>query len=140
MKQKLIFLSLSLTFLTLLYSCTAGGAFLAHNTTSIELSDSNYQIVAKNLEGSSKAEYLIGMSYSSGFIATTFALVRVGGSAKLYDDAVRNLWDNYREKYGDTEGKKLALVNVRYDTDILNLFVYTQTKLYLNADVIEFEE
>ena len=140
MRQKLIFLSLFIAFLTLLYSCTAGGSFLAHNATTVELSDPNFKIVAKNLEGSSKAEYLIGMSYSTGFIATTFALVRVGGSAKLYDDAVRNLWDNYREKYGDTEGKKLALINVRYDTDILNLFVYTQTELYINADVVEFEE
>jgi hypothetical protein len=58
----------------------------------------------------------------------------------MYDDAVQDLWEKYKEKNGDIEGKKLALVNIRYDTDILNLFVYTQTKLYIHADVVEFTE
>jgi len=68
------------------------------------------------------------------------ALVRTGGSAKLYDDAIKNLWDNFRKDYGDIEGKNLLLANVRYDTDILNLLLYTQTELYIHADIIEFEE
>jgi hypothetical protein len=140
MKQKIILLLLFPTLMTFLYSCTAGGSFLAHNATNVQLSDSNFKIVARNMEGYSKADYLIGVSYSNGFSANTLALVRIGGTAKLYDDAIQNLWKNYKEKYGDTEGKKLLLVNIRYDTDILNLLVYTQTELYINADVVEFEE
>ena len=73
-------------------------------------------------------------------MANTLALVRIGGTAKLYDEAVRSLWKSYEEKVGKREGKKLALVNIRYDTDILNLFVYTQTELFIHADVIEFTE
>jgi general stress protein CsbA len=153
MKQKIILLLLFPTLLTFLSSCTTGGSFLAHNVTTVELSDPNFKIVARNLEGYSKAEYLIGISYSTGFLANTLALVRIGGTAKLYDDAIQDIWKNYKEKHGDTEGKKLVLVNVRFtegkklvlvnvrfDTDILNLLVYTQTELYLHADVIEFEE
>lgn len=141
MRKKIIWLLL-LPALAALYSgCFTGGSFLANNVTNVELSsDAKFKVVAKNLQGYSKAEYLIGFSFSSGFMANTLALVRIGGTAKLYDDAVQNLWKNYEEKYGETEGKKLFLVNVRYDTDILNLFVYTQTELYIHADVVEFEE
>ena len=66
--------------------------------------------------------------------------MRIGGTAKLYDDAIQNVWEKYKEKYAGTEGKKLALVNIRIDNDMLNLFVYTQTELYITADIIEFEE
>jgi DNA-binding transcriptional regulator WhiA len=123
-----------------LSGCFTGGSFLAHNATTVELSDAKFNIVARDLEGYSKAEYLIGLSYSNGSIANTLALFRIGGTAKLYDEAIRNLWKNYEEKYGTIEGKKLVMVNVRYDTDILNLFVYTQTELYIHADIVEFEE
>ena len=123
-----------------LSACSTGGSFLAHNATTVELSDANFKIVARDLEGYSKAEYLIGFSFSSGFMANTMALVRIGGTAKLYDEAVKNLWKEFEEKGGQREGKKLALINVRYDTDILNLLVYTQTELYLHADVVEFVE
>ena len=58
----------------------------------------------------------------------------------LYDEAIRNLWKNYEEKYGSTQDRNLVLANVRYDTDILNLLVFTKTPLYIHADVIEFKE
>ena len=61
------------------------------------------------------------------------------GTATLYDTAVRDLWKNYEGTYGSTEGKKLALVNIRYDADMLNLFIYTKTTLYIHADVVEFK-
>ena len=140
MKQNIFRFLLFPALLTILYGCTAGGSFLAHNITNIDLSNPNFKIVARNLEGSSKAQYLIGFSYSTGFLANTLALVRIGGSVKLYDDAIQNLWKTYKEKHGDTDGKKLVLVNIRYDTDILNLLLYTQTELYINADVVEFVE
>jgi len=140
MRGKYYLLLVFPVLLALLSGCFTGGSFIAHNATSVELSDANFNLIARDLEGYSKADYLIGFSFSSGFMANTLALVRIGGTAKLYDEAIKNLWKNYEEKYGEREGKKLALINVRYDTDILNLFVYTQTELYIHADVIEFEE
>ena len=138
--KKIILLLLLPILLAFLSSCTTGGSFLAHNATNVELSEPNFKIVAKNLEGYSKASYLFGLTYSMGSIANTLALVRIGGTAKLYDDAIQNIWKNYEEKYGDTEGKKLVLANIRIDNDMLNLVVYTQTELYITADVVEFEE
>ncbi len=58
----------------------------------------------------------------------------------MYDDAIQNLWNNYKLKYGDIEGKKLVLANIRIDNDMLNLLVYTHTELFITADVIEFTE
>ena len=113
---------------------------MANNVTNVELSEQNFEFVARNVEGFSRAEYVIGISYSSGFMANTLALVRTGGSAKLYNDAIKNLWDNFKLEYGSTEGRNLLLANVRYDTDILNLLLYTQTDLFIHADIIEFEK
>ena len=129
-----------LLLLTFFVGCSTGGSFLANNVTNVELSEPNFDIVAKNVEGYSKASYLIGLTYSSGSIANTIALARVGGTAKLYDDAIQNLWNNFTLKYGNPEGKKLVLANIRIDNDMLNLLVYTHTELYITADVIEFKE
>jgi hypothetical protein len=138
--KKTILLFLFLILLTYLSSCTTGGTFLAHNVTNVELSKPNFKVVANNLEGYSKASYLIGFTFSSGSVSNTLALVRIGGTAKLYDDAIQNVWKNYKEKYGDIEGKKLVLANIRIDNDMLNLLVYTQTEMFITADVVEFEE
>jgi hypothetical protein len=138
--KKTFLICLLLILLIYLSSCVTGGSFLAHNITNVELSEPNFKLVAKNLEGYSKASYLLGFSYSMGNIANTLALVRIGGTAKLYNDAIQNIWKNYQDKYGDTEGKKLVLTNIRIDSDMLNLLVYTQTELYITADVVEFEE
>jgi len=140
MKQKTILILLLPVLFAFLSGCTTGGSFLSQNVTNVELSNPNFNIVAKNVEGSSKASYLIGLTYSAGSIANTLALVRTGGSAKLYDDAIQNLWKNYEAAHGDTEGKNLVLANIRIDNDMLNLLVYTQTELFITADVIEFEK
>jgi hypothetical protein len=138
--KKTILILSSLLLLAFLSGCATGGSFMANNVTNVDLSEQNFEFVARNVEGFSRAEYIIGISYSSGFIANTLALARIGGSAKLYDDAIKNLWDNFRKDYGNTEGKNLLLANVRYDTDILNLLLYTQTDLYIHADIIKFKE
>lgn len=138
--KKFILFSILLIALVYLSGCSTGGSFIAHNATSVELSEQNFEFAARNVEGTSSADYLIGVSYSSGFIANTIAIARLGGSAKLYDDAIVNLWDNFRKEYGDTEGRNLLLTNIRYDTDIINLLLYTKTNLYIHADIIEFEE
>ena len=119
--------------------CTTGGSFVALNLTNVELSDAETEIVARNIAGTSSAGYLFGFSYSTGNMANTLALVRVDGTATLYDSAIRDIWRNYEANYGPVEGKKLALVNIRYDADMLNLFVYTKTDLFIHADVVEFK-
>jgi hypothetical protein len=124
----------------LLSGCTTGGAFLAQNLTNVELSRDNFEIIAKDVMGTAYADYLLGVSSSSGTGSNTLALVRVGGTATLYNDALNDLWKNFEENYGSTEGKNLVLVNVRYDADILNLIVFTKTTLFVHADVVEFRQ
>jgi hypothetical protein len=64
----------------------------------------------------------------------------VDGTGLLYKEAVENLWANFADEHGSPEGRRLALVNVRYDTDNLNLLVYTKPKVSIRADIVEFIE
>jgi hypothetical protein len=120
--------------------CSTGGTFLAQNVTNVELSENNFDIIARNVAGTAHADYLIGLSFSNGVTAGTFALARVGGTATLYNDAFENLWANFEKDYGSRENRNLVLTNVRYDTDILNLLLFTKTTLNIHADVVEFKE
>jgi len=123
-----------------LSGCTTGGAFLAQNLTNVELSEANFEIIAKDVAGSAHADYLLGFSSSAGAVTNTLALVRVGGTATLYNEALNNLWRNFEENYGSADGRNLVLANIRYDADILNLVVFTKTTLYVHADVVEFDQ
>lgn len=139
MKNKIILLGLFLSVVLFIYGCSTSGMFTSINSTNVELRQANYKIVATNVSGESEAGYLIGITIPSGSLTNTLAFVRVSGTGMLYKEALENLWDNYKEKYGNIEGEKLALVNVRYDTDALNLFLYTSARIYVRADVIRFE-
>ena len=138
--KKIIYALVFITLLVLLSGCGTGGAFHTNHVTSVELSQPNFNIVARDMNGSAMQGYLIGVSVSQGSDIGTFALIKITGVEKLYDTAIKDLWNNYREKYGDTEGKKLVLVNIRQDTEILNTLVYTQAKYFITADVVEFVE
>ena len=138
--KRLITLFVAIVLLIVLSGCGTSGAFRSNQVTNVELSEPNFNIVAKDVTGSSMQGYLFGLSISQGSEIGIFALVKVSGVEKLYDSAVKELWKNYREKYGDIEGKKLALVNIRHDTELLNTFVYTQAKYFITADVVEFIE
>jgi hypothetical protein len=70
----------------------------------------------------------------------TLALARVQGEGALYRQALQNLWANFRAEHGDVEGRDLALVNVRFDGDALNLILYTRPTVSVRADVVEFTE
>jgi len=138
--QKFLLLLIVPVLLIFFNGCSTGGSFIANNVTNVELSEPNFNIIAENVQGTSEASYIIGFSYSTGNISNTLALARVGGTAKLYDDAIQNLWSNFKQKYGDTEGRDLVLANIRFDNDMLNLLVYTETRLFITADIIEFVE
>ena len=81
------------------------------------------------------------MSFAQGGEAQTAALISLGGDRLLYKVALENLWRNFEQTYGNVEGRSLALVNVRFDSDALNvLIIYTRSKISVRADVIEFVE
>ena len=138
--KKILFLMFVFGLLVLLSGCGTGGTFQSSYVTSVELSQPNFNIVAKDLNGTAMQGYLIGVSIAQGSDIGTFGLVKVAGVEKLYDTAIKDLWSNYQEKYGEIEGKKLALVNIRQDSEVLNTLVYTQVKYFISADVVEFIE
>ncbi len=122
----------------LLTGCTTSGAFLSANQTQVNLEQANYTITAINVSGYSETAYVLGFSYSTGFTTNTFAAGRVEGTGMLYKEALEDLWTNYERDNGAINGKRLALTNIRYDTDILNLLIYTKVMINVRADVIEF--
>ena len=140
MRSKLCFFIVLLLLLVILPGCYNAGMFASANITSVSLEAPNYTLIAKNVAGEATAGYVIGMSASSGIGAATFALARVNGTGLLYKEALENFWQNFEVMHGPVEGKKLGLVNVRYDADILNLVFYTEVKISVRADVIEFAE
>jgi hypothetical protein len=133
--QVLLFLVAAL----LLGGCTSSGAFLAANQTIVNLEDGNYSIAASNVMGESESAYILGLSYSTGLSASTLAIARVEGTGKLYAEALENLWSNFEMSGEEIEGQKLALTNVRYDSDILNLVLYTKVKVTVRADIVRFD-
>ena len=112
---------------------------MAFNSTNVNLEEDNFTITASNVSGEAESGYLLGFSYPYGPTASTLALARVDGTGMLYSEALQNLWANYESEHGNIEGQQLALTNVRYDTDILNLILYTKVKVMVRADIVEFE-
>ena len=139
MKDNLLVISLAL-LIFLATGCSSSGQFSSANLTNVELSENNYRIVATNVSGEAESAYLLGLSFGSGSNQATLALVRVEGKGLLYKEAVENLWENFEQEHGSPVGRQLALVNVRFDTDNLNLLVYTKPKVSIRADVVEFIE
>jgi len=140
MNKKAIANSLLLVFALTLIGCASSGMFPSANLTDVQLQRGNFKIVAHNVSGESEAGYLFGESFPMGMATNTLAAFRVSGSGMLYKEALENLWKNYEATYGAVEGKRLALVNVRYDSEALNLLIYTRPKVMIRADVVEFAE
>ncbi len=124
----------------LLSSCTTSGAFISSHETSVKLSEDNYEIVATGVEGSSEAAYVFGFSYSYGMMTQSLSLARISGAPFLYQEALDDLWNNVRSKHGEVKGDQLALANIRYDSDIVNLFLFSKIKLSVRADVVRFTD
>ena len=124
----------------LLTSCVNTGTFISSHNTTVELSEDNYEVVATDVEGLSEAGYLFGFSYSYGVITNSLSLARISGSPFLYQNAMDNLWTNFEQEHGEVAGQKLALTNVRYDADLLNLVVYNKIQLSVRADIVRFTE
>ncbi|MCB0750537.1 MAG: hypothetical protein KDC52_03580 [Ignavibacteriae bacterium] len=137
--KKIVFSLILIIPLFFLSGCGTGGAFQS-NLTSVELSQPNFNIIARDMSGMAMQGYILGISISQGSEVSTFGLAKVAGVEKLYDTAIKDLWKNYEETHGEIEGKKLVLVNIRHDTELLNTILYTQVKYFITADVVEFIE
>lgn len=132
-----------IAFILTTTGCVSTGSFPSANVTNVELSEANYEIVATDVSGEASAGYILGFSagFGVGSQMSTLALARVEGDGDLYRQAIQNLWANFRAEHGDVEGRDLALVNVRFDGDALNLFLlYSRPTVSIRADVIEFTE
>lgn len=123
-----------------LTGCGTMGSFRANNVTNVELSKANFNIVARDLQGSAKEGYLFGVSAPQGSDINTFGLIKISGDEKPYAAAVKNLWKDYQEKYGDIKEKNLVLVNIRQDNEMINTLIYTEVKYFITADVVEFTD
>lgn len=121
-----------------LSACASSGSLTAGNLTNVELSGANFRVVATDVGGQASAGYIIGITAPLGSRMQTVAVARVEGTGQLYREALEDLWANFRAEHGATEGRSLALANVRFDSDALNLFVYTASRVSVRADVIEF--
>ena len=138
MKSKLVVVICIILSIVMVMSCSNNGMFIGVNQTNVELSEANYKIVALNMVGQSKAGYLIGFSASFGSTTQTLALARIDGTGMLYKEALEDLWQKFEAQHGKIEGRKLALANVRYDSESLNLLLYTGVKVFIRADIVEF--
>ena len=133
-------LALALGLAVWLSGCMGTGAQLSLNTTHVQLERDNYRIVAKDARGSAEVSYILGLSLPRGLIVNAFGLFRLDGTATLYGDAIADLWRDYEAVHGDIDGQSLALANIRYDSDVLNLLLYTKARVYVQADIVEFGE
>lgn len=137
--RRLLALVAAPVLLAAVSGCATSGAFNAANLTNVELSSDNYRIVATDVDGEATAGYLLGASIGTASRVQTAAIARVSGSGALYRDAMADLWRSFASEHGPVEGRNLALVNVRIDTDALNLLLYTRARLGIRADVVEFD-
>jgi len=76
--------------------------------------------------GKASAQYNFGASFSLGLYTQTMALILLSKDRQLYRLALEGLWKNFEAKHGNAVGRKLALLNLRYDSEALNLCVYTK--------------
>ncbi|MFH1570170.1 MAG: hypothetical protein ABIL09_19420, partial [Gemmatimonadota bacterium] len=68
------------------------------------------------------------------------SLFRVSGTGELYGEAMDDLWRRFEAEHGPVVGRRLALVNLRYDANARNFLVYNDIALSIRADVVEFGE
>jgi hypothetical protein len=131
---------LLLTVVTLLMTqCASTGLSASAHITNVQLSNANFRVVATNVTGESSAKALFGLSYGAGIASTQMALIPLTRERMLYKNAIKNLWSSFEAANGPVANRKLALVNVRYDSESLNLFLYTKVKTAIVADVVEFQ-
>lgn len=138
MKNLLLSVSL-LTVALFLNGCSSTGLTTSTHITNVQLTSPNFRVVATNVSGEASSNAVLGVSYGLGMATAQFALIPITKDRMLYKIAIKNLWTNFETANGAAANRKLALVNVRYDSEALNLFFYTKVTTVIVADVVEFQ-
>ena len=123
-----------------LAGCASTGMFPAVNLTTTQLAEGNFRLIATDVGGESSAAYILGFASSIGPDIRTVAVARIEGEGFLAREALADLWATFAQTYGPVENRSLALVNVRFDADVLNLILYVRPRMSVRADVVEFIE
>lgn len=126
--------------LSLLFAgCGSTGLTASGHVTNVQLTNPNFRVVATNVSGEASSEAVLGISYGFGMSTTQMALIPLTKDRMLYKTAMRKLWSGFEASNGAIANRRLALVNVRYDSESLNLFFYTKVTTVVVADVVEFQ-
>jgi hypothetical protein len=139
MKKYLSILFALTISMLLLNGCASTGLTASSHLTNVQLGNPNFRIVATNVTGEASANGLLGISYGFGMAATQLALVPLTNDRMLYKIAMQKLWTSFEASNGPAVNRKLALINVRYDSETLNLVLYTKVTTVIVADVVEFQ-
>lgn len=142
--QKILIMKTTNTFLLILLAVMAGGCAstgltASSHVTNVQLSSPNFRVIATNVQGEASSKGLLGVSYGLGLATTQLVLIPLTDDRTLYQTAIRNFWSNFETKYGPASGRRLALVNFRYDSESTNLFFFTKVRTIVVADVVEFQ-
>lgn len=122
-----------------LMSCASTGLTTSGHVTNVQLTNPNFRVVATNVSGGASSKALLGVSVGFGMAASQLSIIPLTKDRKLYELAMRDMWSNFERSYGPPGKRRLALVNLRYDSESLNLFVFTRLTTNVVADVVEFE-
>ena len=139
MKTRASILSLIAAGALLLGGCSSTGLTVSSHLTNVQLTNGNYRLVATNISGEGSADAVLGFSLGVGFGASQVALIPLSKTRMIYGSAMKDLWANFESKHGPVGNRRVALVNMRYDSDALNLLVYTKVNAVITADVVEFD-
>lgn len=139
MKRSLFSLAVLFGVSVFLGGCGSTGLTASGHVTNVQLSGPNFRIVATNVSGEASSKAILGVSYGLGMTTTQLALIPLSPDRLLYKTAMKNLWSGFETSNGPVASRKLALINVRYDSESLNLFLYTKVTTVIVADVIEFQ-
>lgn len=119
--------------------CASSGLTASSHVTNVQLNTANFRVVATNVAGQSSASGVLGVSFGVGIGTAQLALIPLTEDRLLYKQAISQLWANFEKLNGPVVGRRLALVNVRYDSESLNLVLYTKITAVIVADVVEFQ-
>lgn len=120
-------------------ACSSTGVTASSHLTNVQLTNPNFRLVKANVSGEASSDAILGVSFSFGMATSQMALIPLSKERMLYQAAMKKLWENFEATNGPVSGRRLALANLRYDSDCLNVLVYTKARTVIVADVVEFE-
>lgn len=120
--------------------CASSGLTASSHVTNVQLTNPNFHIVATSVSGEASSKGVLGVSVGFGMAASQMSIIPLTKDRMLYRAAMKDLWANFEKQNGPVANRRLALVNIRYDSECLNLFLFTRLTSNIVADVVEFEK